>query len=327
MTTPIATGAAVPTPSRHGGKDRPAELSFLDAQAKAELNALARSTPPAVLLLTASQHDLVLAVASTLGKVWVAEPLARDHDLHVAVPEGRWDIEQLRSLVLRPLQTVPIDRRVMIVDRVDELDDTSVDHLLKVLEEPTASTTFILLTSDLSALKATIRGRVGASVVLRPAPLEQRVNALVEGGVAQVDARRAVEASGDLVSLAPFLAANQALLDAAERVRALQGAVTSTPATAASNAAAEFDVLAGEYAKGFGSGERAVRAARRALVESWVGRVRADALESLRDGAHSGKVAAALAACDAALARLETHAPLIISLTALHVTVAELTRK
>jgi hypothetical protein len=313
-------------PRINSADQRPVELSFLDEKTKAELNSLAKAGPPAVLLLKAEQHDLVIAVASTLGKVWVVDPVAREHDLIFAVPEGRWDVEQLRSLVMRPLQTIPLQHRLMIVDRVDELDDTSVDLLLKVLEEPGEATSFILLTSDASELKSTLRGRVERSVLLNAATPSERVKMLVTGGAQEQDAKLAVEVSADLVSLASFLVGEPALLASAVRLRALTDRMLNAPASAASSAVAEFDLLAAAYGKGFGSGERGVRAARRALVESWIGQLRESAVATLSSGTSPDRVAFVLTACDLASERLRTHAPLAISLTALHVAVAELHR-
>jgi DNA polymerase-3 subunit delta' len=95
-------------------------------------------------------------------------------------------IAQIRAL--EPILSMPpalADRRVIIIDAADDLERPAANALLKMLEEPPASTTFMLISHVAGRLLPTIRSRCR---VLRFAPLDeagmQAALAGVEGSAA-----------------------------------------------------------------------------------------------------------------------------------------------
>ena len=79
-------------------------------------------------------------------------------------------IAQVRAL--EPILSMPpslADRRVIIIDAADDLERPAANALLKMLEEPPASTTFMLISHVAGRLLPTIRSRCR---VLRFAPLD-----------------------------------------------------------------------------------------------------------------------------------------------------------
>ncbi len=82
-------------------------------------------------------------------------------DVILVEPEGTFiKIDQVRQLVqeayYRPFEA---QRRVFILDPADAMNESAANALLKVLEEPPATSLIILLTSRLHALLPTIRSR------------------------------------------------------------------------------------------------------------------------------------------------------------------------
>ncbi len=77
-------------------------------------------------------------------------------------------------------------RRVVIVDAADELNTSAANALLKLLEEPPARTTLLLVTHQPSGLLPTIRSRCRV-LRLKPLDPEQMQQALDQAGV-QTDA-------------------------------------------------------------------------------------------------------------------------------------------
>ncbi len=82
-------------------------------------------------------------------------------DLHLIEPITRYiltdQIRQLRQIAYtRPFE---FPERVLIIDQADAIHWQAVDLLLKVLEEPPSSTVIMLVTSNLYALRVTLRSR------------------------------------------------------------------------------------------------------------------------------------------------------------------------
>lgn len=127
--------------------------------------------------------------------------LSEQHpDLRVVEPEGntlrKGDAERLvRHAALAPVEG---DRKVVVAVGCESIEDEAAGYLLKTIEEPPASTVFVLLASEVVPELVTIASRC---VRIEVAPLT--VAAVAERLVAEgVDAERAeaaaVAAAGDL---------------------------------------------------------------------------------------------------------------------------------
>src|SRR5262249_33830314 len=116
-------------------------------------------------------------------------------------------VDQIRKVVLAHACYPPHESiaRVFIVRRAEELSISAANALLKTLEEPHASTYFILLTSRGPDLLDTIRSR---TLPIRFAPLGDSVlrRILEAGGVSAQTAEQVVELSSGSASTALELA-------------------------------------------------------------------------------------------------------------------------
>src|SRR5262245_12688755 len=111
-------------------------------------------------------------------------------DLHLYQPAGATyrvdDVrEMLRQTSLRPFEG---QRRVFILDRVEALNDASANTLLKSLEEPQASLSWILVSTQRQRLLPTIASRCQA---VRFHPLDDATLRSVLARTLGVDAARA----------------------------------------------------------------------------------------------------------------------------------------
>jgi DNA polymerase-3 subunit delta' len=128
--------------------------------------------------------------------------------LHRRTPEAQEiSVDQIRRLVLEHASFPPHEgrARVYIVRRAHELSTSAANALLKTLEEPSASTYFILLTERAHWLPTTVLSR---TQVVRFAPLPERVvqSILEKDGAPPDVAKSAAELSGGSVEQARALA-------------------------------------------------------------------------------------------------------------------------
>lgn len=89
-------------------------------------------------------------------------------------------------------------RRVAIVDCADDLNVAAANALLKLLEEPPAGVTFLLIAHQPSRLLPTIRSRC-RELRLSPLPPDQLAAALDQAGIAVEDAQPLAELAGGSV--------------------------------------------------------------------------------------------------------------------------------
>jgi len=112
-------------------------------------------------------------------------------------------VDQIRRLVLERSSFPPHEgrARIFIVRRAEELSISAANALLKTLEEPIASTHFVLLTSRGNDLPQTVRSR---TELLRFAPLsEAQVRAILEErGIPAQTAQAAADLCGGSASAA-----------------------------------------------------------------------------------------------------------------------------
>ena len=134
-------------------------------------------------------------------------------DLVLVEPEGR-------SLLVADAQQITVegwrspieaDRKVIVVDRFDTAEPAAASSLLKTIEEPPASTVFVLLAEEVPEEHVTIASRC-VRVDLPPVPDQVVAEALVAEGVAADRADELAMASAGSVARARLLAVDPAFL-------------------------------------------------------------------------------------------------------------------
>lgn len=116
-------------------------------------------------------------------------------------------VDQIRRVVLEHASFPPHEgrSRVFLVRRAHELSTSAANALLKTLEEPVASTYFILLTDRSSELLSTIRSR---TLPVRFSPLPDAIvqSILTKHGIDEKSRESATELAGGSADLALELA-------------------------------------------------------------------------------------------------------------------------
>lgn len=167
-------------------------------------------------------------------------------DLRVVVPEGmtfrRVDAETLaHHATLSPVEGA---RKVVVGLGCESMEDEAAGYLLKAVEEPSPSTVFILLATEVEPELVTIASRC-VRIVLRPLPAELIVERLVGEGVDPEAAATAAAAAGGDLERARTLATDERL---ALRQQAWHAAPTRLDGTghAAYTVVAELSTMIGE---------------------------------------------------------------------------------
>jgi DNA polymerase III subunit delta' len=139
--------------------------------------------------------------------------LAEQHpDLRVVEPEGntfrRVEAEELvRHASLAPVEGA---RKVVVGIGCEAMEDQAAGGLLKTIEEPSASTVFVLLTTEVAPELVTIASRC-VRVELRPLTPAAIAQRLVAEGLAPDEAATAAEAAGGDLDRARTLATDARL--------------------------------------------------------------------------------------------------------------------
>ena len=131
-------------------------------------------------------------------------------DLIAIEPEGRagLSIEQARTTVGQaPMSPVEGRRKVFVLDEAGSLSDQAANALLKTLEEPTATTVFLLVVESEDDLPATIASRC-RTVQFGRVREETLIAALEDQGVGPEQAGEAARISGGRPGLALGLVTN-----------------------------------------------------------------------------------------------------------------------
>ena len=129
-------------------------------------------------------------------------------DLVLVEPEGRSAItvDQARNTVaLANLAPVEGERKIFVLEEGGAMNDEAANALLKTLEEPTASTVFIIVAESEDDLPETVASRCRTVVFGRVAE-EEIIAGLIERGVDKERAQQASRITGGRPGLAISLA-------------------------------------------------------------------------------------------------------------------------
>jgi DNA polymerase-3 subunit delta' len=146
-------------------------------------------------------------------------------DLILVEPDGRtgMGVERARETVARAVLTpVEADHKVFLFEDAGAMNEEAANALLKTLEEPTATTIFILIAESEDDLPATVASRA-RTVLFGRVSEDEIVAALAGHGVAADQAHRVAVAAGGRPGLALLLATSPA-------VAAFRSAWLSVPA-------------------------------------------------------------------------------------------------
>ena len=266
--------ARPPTPMPVPLADSADLAGLIGAPALAALVMAAHATPT-VLIIEAPGFLADLALATVVAAL-LPTAATRLTDARVVTPAtDNWTVDEVHELLVSPAARMPQVRNVLVAMDADRMSAACADHVLKIIEEPVAPTTFVLCVSAADALPATIRGRAGW-VVRLPVTSDALAAWLVGRGLTQDLATQAVR---HLSTSAALLAQLAAAPEEAAALVAL-AAHPPPPAHATSAARAAGILLAAVATRAtedplFGA-ERSVPATRRrtrrlasAVLASW----------------------------------------------------------
>lgn len=183
--------------------------------AVAQLRAAAENPVHAYLLvgpMGSGKRALATAFAATLlgddaaargADVDRARRLALDEshaDLHVFVPEGLAILVKDAEAIIKAASRSPVEgtRKVLVLTEFEKVDQAG-PALLKTIEEPSASTIFVILAEEVPPELVPIASRA-VRIDLGAVPLDAIVDALVASGASPDTAAAAAAAStGDLL--------------------------------------------------------------------------------------------------------------------------------
>lgn len=134
-------------------------------------------------------------------------------DLVVIEPEGAALRVEEANEIIRAGQTSPVEgaRKVIVVHSVDLIQEAAIGKLLKLIEEPPASTVFVFLAEDVPPEIVTIASRC-VTVEFSPIALPIIEAALVAEGVTPSRVKMAAAASGGDLERARLLSNDDALV-------------------------------------------------------------------------------------------------------------------
>jgi len=139
----------------------------------------------------------------------IERALRNNHpDLVLVEPDGRsaLTVDRARETVARAVLTpVEASRKIFVFEEAGAMNDEAANALLKTLEEPSATTMFVLVAESEDDLPATVASR-SRTVFFGRVPENEIVAALVDRGLDPDQAERVATASGGRPGLALVLA-------------------------------------------------------------------------------------------------------------------------
>lgn len=138
-------------------------------------------------------------------------------DLVLIAPQGTQFRDEEAKAVIRSAATSPAEgsRKVIVIEEAHTFNPTSIGTLLKVIEEPSASTHFVLLAEEVPPEMITIESRC-VTVEFGPVPVSLIETTLFTEGVDPRRAKMAAAASAGDIDRARLLANDPALSQRAE---------------------------------------------------------------------------------------------------------------
>jgi DNA polymerase III subunit delta' len=155
-------------------------------------------------------------------------------DLELVEPDGRTSltVDRARYAVSKAvLSPVEADRKVFLFEEAGSMNDEAANALLKTLEEPTATTVFVLVAESESDLPPTVASR-SRVVVFGRVPEGDIGDGLVALGVDEQQARGAATSSGGRPGLALLLATRPEVAAFRKTWLSVPGRLDSAPGTA-----------------------------------------------------------------------------------------------
>jgi DNA polymerase-3 subunit delta' len=201
----------------HGIVGQDLAIRQLEAAAREPVHAYLLVGPPG-----AGKRELARGFAALLLSAGSTGPDAERHvrlalgeqhpDLRVVVPEGmtfrRIDAENLaRHAVLAPVEG---SRKVVVGLGCESMEDEAAGYLLKSVEEPSKSTVFVLIATEVEPELVTIASRC-VRIEVKPLPATVVVERLLAEGVELAEAEAAAQAAGGDLERARTLATDSRL--------------------------------------------------------------------------------------------------------------------
>lgn len=155
-------------------------------------------------------------------------------DLELVAPEGRSSItvDQARAIVSAAVRSpLEADRKVFLIEEASMLNVEASNALLKSIEEPIPSTTFVLVAESEDDLPATVASRC-RTIVFGRVPEADIAAGLVELGIDAESAEEAARISGGRPGLAVALAREPRVVAFRDAWLSVPGKLTDHPGDA-----------------------------------------------------------------------------------------------
>lgn len=196
-------------------------LDFVSKQTNERLLRLGEESPPTLLILESELASLSVLLAQNLAHAW----LSGDEDildLSVVEPSSdKWSVNEIQEKVINRSLLVPYARNIIVIESADAMELAASEKLLKTVEEPSTPTTFIFCVTEAKNLSTTLQGRANETIHIVPATPETRALSLQKAGIDPQVAKESIVLAGNQVRLAPLLAEDEALREAAREAFAV----------------------------------------------------------------------------------------------------------
>ena len=208
-------------------------LELLQGEASSPGHAYLFSGMPGVGKATIAQHFAASLICSS--DRCTSRVLRHSHpDVTVLGPDGKTalGVEQARAAIVKAtLRPVEGERKVFIFDDAELMTDAAANALLKTLEEPSASTVFILVASSEDDLPITVASRC-RTIRFGRVSEHEIVEALRERGIDRVHAEETARIAGGSPGLALAFATQPEAAEFRRQWLSIPSRVTAQPGDA-----------------------------------------------------------------------------------------------